>query len=67
VDEAVRILPADAKALLDKGEAVFIDVRRGSWSQSNQRIQSAVRVDPDHYEEYLGALPQGKTVITYCT
>ena len=66
MDQAKRITPRELKELMDRGQAIVLDMRR-DWDRSDSKIPGAIRVDPDRYRDYDGSLPQGKTVVTYCT
>jgi rhodanese-related sulfurtransferase len=66
-DQARRILPHELKALMDREPVTILDLRRGSWEQSDVKLPEAIRVEPDEYRSYVGSLPQGRTVVTYCT
>lgn len=61
--EAVEISPAQARALLERGEVVFIDVRNAE--------EQAVSMLPDAFTkeafEKNPAIGEGKTVVAYCT
>jgi len=67
VAEARRIAPQELKSLIDQGKAVVLDVRRGSYEESDRKIPGAIRVDPARFQDYQGSLPQGRTVVAYCT
>ncbi len=66
MDAAKRIEPNELAQLMKDGKAVVLDMRRG-WAQSDRKIPGALRVDPERYREFAAALPQGRTVVTYCT
>ncbi len=61
-----RVGPADARAALDSGRAVFLDVR-SSGDYDASHIAGAVSIPlnelPDRFEE----LDPGDWIITYCT
>ena len=66
--EPTRISVADAKAKLDRGEAVFLDTRSAeSWQKADAEIPGSIRVPPDAVAEHLDEIPRGRTVVTYCT
>ena len=53
---------------LDRGEEiVLLDVRRGSWDESDVKAEGALRIEPDEIESRLNEIPKGKEVIAYCT
>jgi rhodanese-related sulfurtransferase len=68
------ISPQDAKALIESGEALVVDVRDGLEIQSSGKVQGAkhvargmleFRADPDS-PYYDNAFDREKTVIVYC-
>ena len=66
--EPNRISVAEAKALFDRGGAVFLDTRSAeSWEQADAQIPGSIRVPPDAVAEHLDEIPRGRTVVTYCT
>ncbi len=63
-----RIDVAQAKALLDAGEAVILDsVASHIWPSMSRKIQGAIRISPEEIQERSGELPRDKTIIVYCT
>lgn len=67
MDTAKRIEPDELKRLLDAGSVTVLDLRRDSWQRSDRKIPGAIRGDADRLDASLGALPTGRTVVTYCT
>lgn len=61
-----RVTPAELKALMDKGEAVAIDVR-GSVPYELGHIQGAIWLPIGLIAQRFGELPQDKLIVTYCT
>jgi rhodanese-related sulfurtransferase len=68
------ISPQDAKALIESGEALVVDVRDGLEIQGSGKVQGAkhvargmleFRADPDS-PYYDNAFDREKTVIVYC-
>ena len=68
------ISPQDAKALIESGEALVVDVRDGVEIQSSGKVQGAkhvargmleFRADPES-PYYDNAFDREKTVIVYC-
>lgn len=68
------ISPQDAKALIESGEALVVDVRDGLEIQGSGKVQGAThvargmlefRADPDS-PYYDNAFDREKTVIVYC-
>jgi rhodanese-related sulfurtransferase len=63
-----RIEAAEAKALVDAGEAVILDVvATHVWPAMTRSIEGAIRIPPDQIRERFGELPRDKTIIAYCT
>ena len=66
--EQLRIDPADAKARVDAGEAIILDVVSPmAWEQLDRAIRGAVRIAPDELGERWGELPRERAIIAYCT
>lgn len=65
--EVSRISKEEAKALLEKKEAVAIDVRiEKDWKKSDMKIAGAVREEPKEVEKWAGKYPKEQTFILYC-
>lgn len=62
-----RVTPEEAHEKWEKGEAVLLDVRRGSWNESEVKAEGAVRIPPDEIELHYTELPKDKEIIAYCT
>lgn len=69
MDGPTRISKEDVRRRLDAGESlVILDTRSpASWAESDRMISGAVRVPADQVEENLDRIPEGRTVVTYCT
>jgi rhodanese-related sulfurtransferase len=64
--EADRIEAQEARRLVEKGEAVVIDVRnRSSWDLGH--VAGAIHVPLAEIEALLSQLPKSKLIIAYCT
>jgi rhodanese-related sulfurtransferase len=61
-----RVTPAELKALMDKGEAVAIDVR-GSVPFELGHIKDAVWLPLGLIGQRFSELPQDKLIVAYCT
>jgi rhodanese-related sulfurtransferase len=61
-----RVTAPELKALMDKGEAVAIDVR-GSVPYELGHIQGAVWLPLGLIAQRFGELPQDKLIVAYCT
>jgi Fe-Mn family superoxide dismutase len=58
----------EAKALYDRGEAFVLDVvDAAAYPHVTDEIRGAERVDPDHIEDVYNQLPEGRTILSYCT
>jgi rhodanese-related sulfurtransferase len=66
--EQLRIDPTEAKARVDAGEAIILDVVSPlAWQQLDRTIKGAIRIAPDELGERWGELPREREVIAYCT
>jgi rhodanese-related sulfurtransferase len=65
-DTARRIGPIELDRLVRSGNVTILDMRR-DWDQADTKIPGAIRVHPDAYRDYAGALPKDRPVVTYCT
>lgn len=61
-----RVTAAELHALIDKGEAVAVDVR-GSVPYELGHIKGAVWLPLGLVAQRFGELPQDKLIVTYCT
>ena len=64
--EITRIPLEDAKAALDAGSAVFLDVRSATAFQAGH-VEGAINIPLDELETRLGELNKEQWIITYCT
>ncbi len=59
---------ADAKAMIDAGEAVILDVIASHvWPSMTRIIPGSMRIPPEEVEERFAELPRDKAIIAYCT
>jgi rhodanese-related sulfurtransferase len=66
--EQLRIDPADARARVDAGEAIVLDVVSPmAWEQLDRAVHGAIRISPDELDERWQELPRERAVIAYCT
>ena len=74
-NEAVpRVSPADAKAMIDRGEAVVVDVRDGTEVQATGKVPGALTISRGLLEFKADAnsptreaqLQPDRTIILYC-
>jgi rhodanese-related sulfurtransferase len=63
-----RIEAAEAKALVDSGQAVILDVVASHvWPSMARRIAGSIRIPPEEIQARHNELPRDKIVIAYCT
>ena len=69
MNELAKITIAEAKARLMRGEPLaFVDTRSAeAWEHAQDKLPHALRIPADDVEHYLGKIPRGETIITYCT
>ena len=67
-DQVPRITPQDAKAALDSGRAILIDVR-STEAYAEHHASGAVSIPLENFEFNVGdlSLEKEQWVITYCT
>ena len=64
--EVPRTTKEDLKALLGNPDLVIIDVRYGrDWTNSDTKIQGAVREDPDDLKSWANKYSPDKTIVLY--
>jgi 3-mercaptopyruvate sulfurtransferase SseA/predicted small secreted protein len=65
-DGVRRITTVDLKNMLDKGQAVVVDVRAdASWEAGH--IRGARHIPTDKILSEAEGLPRDKTIVTYCS
>lgn len=65
-DQAPRIEGVEAKRLVDKGEAVLLDVRgKEAWDAGH--AAGALHIPLDSLPQRLKELPKDKLIAAYCT
>jgi rhodanese-related sulfurtransferase len=63
-----RIEVAEAKALVDRGQAIILDVVASHvWPAMSRTIQGSIRMPPEEIEKRFGELPRDEAIIAYCT
>ena len=63
-----RIEVADAKAMVDAGEAIILDIVASHvWPAMTRTIQGSIRIPPEEIPARFSELPSDKTIIAYCT
>lgn len=64
--DAPRMTPEELRSLLGGPDVVVLDVRVGDeWAKSNEKIQGAVREDPEKYNQWAVKYPKEKTLVFY--
>lgn len=64
----LRIRPSEARARLDAGQAIILDVvTSAAWDQLDVAIRGAVRIAPEELDRRFRELPRDKEIIAYCT
>ncbi len=62
------ITVTEAKAIYDRGDAIFVDARNPTaWGASDVKLPGAVRIPANEAEERAGAVPRERAAIAYCT
>ena len=57
----------ELKAQLDNSDIVIVDVRTGSdWSNSDQKIKSAIRVEQNEAGTLVDKYPKDQILVFYC-
>ena len=65
-DGARRITVPEAQSLLEKGQAVVIDVRnQAAYDQGH--VKGAKLIPAAEIGDHVNELPRDKTIITYCS
>lgn len=64
--EVPRITKEELRPMLGNPDVVIIDVRIGDeWTKSNEKIQGAIREDPEKADQWAVKYPQEKTLVFY--
>ena len=64
--EAPRITKEELRSLLGSPDVVVLDVRVGDeWKKSNEKIQGAVREEPEKFNQWAAKYPKEKTLVFY--
>lgn len=63
-----RIEASKAKAMVDAGDAIVLDIVASHvWPAMTRTIQVLIRIPPEEISTRFGELPSDKTIIAYCT
>ena len=66
MSERIRISAKAAKAMMDQGEASFLDVIDShSYDDFDSQIEGAIRIKPEKIGDQYQRLPKEKTVVAY--
>jgi rhodanese-related sulfurtransferase len=67
--EPTKLTAAEVKRRMDRGEPfAFVDARGlNEWRQSDSRLPGAIRLTASEVEQRLEEIPQGRTIIAYCS
>ncbi len=64
--EVPRITKEELQPMLGNPDVVIIDVRIGDeWTKSKEKIQGAIREDPQKVDQWAAKYPQEKTLVFY--
>lgn len=64
--DAPRMTIEELRPHLGNPEVAIIDVRvDDEWTKSNEKVQGAVREDPEKYNQWAVKYPQEKTLVFY--
>ena len=61
-----RIYPAEARALVDEGKALLVDVR-GRPDYAAKHAEGALSFPEDEIDPLVGTLPEDRELVFYCT
>lgn len=69
VPEPTRVTVDEVLERLNRGEQfVFVDARNPeAWGKAETKLPGAIRVPSNEVKQHLNEIPQGRTIITYCT
>jgi rhodanese-related sulfurtransferase len=68
INSELRITPEKAKAMVEGGQALFLDVVSSSvYPLMHKAIAGAIRIAPEELVDRVEELPRATTIITYCT
>jgi rhodanese-related sulfurtransferase len=67
--EATRVTVDEIKERMARGEQfTFVDTRNPkAWAEAKTKLPGAIRIPANEVEKYVEQIPEGQTVITYCT
>ena len=63
-----RMSKEELKSLLGDPNVIILDVRTGEgWKESKEKIQGAVREDPEKISSWANKYGHDKTLVLYCS
>ncbi len=66
--DAPRMTKEELRSLLGNPDVVILDVRVGpEWQATKEKIQGAVREDPEALKNWADKYPKDKTLVLYCS
>ena len=64
--EVPRLTIEELRPLIGTSDLILIDVRVGDeWKKSDEKIQGAVREEPEKYDQWVVKYPKEKTLVFY--
>jgi hypothetical protein len=64
--EVPRLTIEELRPLIGTSDVIMIDVRVGDeWKKSNEKIQGAVREEPEKYNQWAVKYPKEKILVFY--
>ena len=61
------VTPTEAKAMIDKGSVVVVDVRTdGEWNAGHLKDALHIDISSSDFEKKIKAIEKNKTVVVYC-
>ena len=65
-EDVPRITAEELKGILGNPDVVVIDVRYSqNWQDSDLKIKSAIRGNPDNFSSWFDQFPKDKTLVLY--
>ena len=66
--EVPRMTKEDLRSKLGNPDVIIIDVRvGGEWRASSEKIQGAIREEPDQVKAWADKFPKDKILVLYCS
>lgn len=58
----------ELQAMLGSPDVIVLDARAsGSWENSNEKIEGAIRAASDDYQQWKEKYPKKATIVLYCS